>query len=490
MIRSNLAECILLNSERRRERVALRDDNHAITFGELRSAVDGYAGFLQNLGVKRGEVVGLTMRDGVHHVIAMLSIIRLGAVLLPLDVRWTSEEKDNVARAFGASYVITDTPSSCVLTSASVIEFDMVTSGAGHEFTPPADFSPDEPLLMSLSSGTTGIPKGPRITHRQMFLRHYSEWMSLDFSPNDVFLCATPLYFGGGRGFTLSYLLGGATIVFCQPPYRPGDIEALVRRYGVTTTFLVPTLLRRIKDSAPDVLEAMRSLRFVICSGSALHPKERDELLRTVNSRIVNFYASTEGGGVSVLNADEGGTGAPSVGRPILGSDIRICDDRGNALAIGEIGHIRQSAPWHPDGFFNNPEETARYFRDGWYLPGDLGYVDDDGYLFITGRSKDIIIRGGVNIYPAEIEALLISHPDVSDAAVVPKPSEELGEQVVAFVVAGADRVSDQELADYCRASLAPYKIPSEIHFIDELPRNSGGKVIKADLGKRLAAMP
>lgn len=486
MIAENIADYIAFNAIRRGDHIALIDATRKLTYAELNPEMMRYASFLRRNGVARGEIVGLTMRDGVDHVVAMLAIIRLGAVLLPMDARCTSVEKNNIACAFGASHVLTDVPEDCVLSGASVITHDPHVIGTELPVSLPEDFSADDPLLLSLSSGTTGTPKGPQLTHRQMILRHYSEWLSLGFHPDDVNLCATPLYFGGGRGFTLSYLMGGATVVFCPPPYRSDDIASLIRRHGVTTTFLVPTLLRRTVQSPPDVRSALQSLRLIISSGSALHPSERDEMLTSINPNIVNFYASTEGGGISILNPHERGDVARSVGRPVLGSRLQITDNDGHLLATGEIGHIRQSAPWHPDGFYRNPEETARFFQDGWYLPGDLGYLDEGGYLFITGRSKDVIIRGGVNVYPDEIEAVLLTHPAVKDAAVIGRPSPLLGETIVAFVAADEQLAQAATLAQHCNTSLASYKIPAEFHFLGELPRNSSGKIIKSTLAERL----
>lgn len=487
MIANNLADYIVMNATRRGERVAVCDSMKSLTYAELHTEVNGYAGFLQSQGVMRGNIVGLTMRDGVDHIVAMLAIIRLGAILLPMDARWTSVEKDNVARVFNASQAVTDAPDDCVLSAASVIVHDPDAADKAQLPDIPTDFTADEPLLLSLSSGTTGIPKGPQLTHRQMMMRHYTEWLSLGFHADDVHLCSTPLYFGGGRGFALSYLMGGATVVFCPPPFRPNDIASLIRQHGATTTFLVPTLLRRVAESHPDVLEAVRSLRFIISSGSALHPSERSDMLSRVNANVINFYASTEGGGATILYPYEQGPTAGSVGRAVLGAQLRVTDSEGKVLGAGEIGHIRQSAPWHPEGFHGNREETEKFFQDGWYLPGDLGYLDEAGYLFITGRSKDLIIRGGVNIYPNEIEAALVDHPAVADAAVIGRPSPELGETVAAFVVADGGRVDIAVLAKHCREFLAAYKIPEEFHFVSELPRNSGGKVIKSELVAKLA---
>ncbi len=487
MIVQNLAEYIDLNALRRRERVALIEGERQLTYPELAQAMHRVGGLLQSRGVARGDVVGLSLRDGIDHMVAMLAILRIGAVLLPMDARWTAAERAGAATRFGARLVVTDAPEGCDPEAAELLVFAPEAYACDRPVALPADFSADEPLQFSLSSGTTGRPKGPLLTHRQLMQRHYSEWLGLGFLADDVNLCATPLYFGGGRHFTLDYLMGGATVVFCPPPYKPEEVGALIARHGVTTTFLVPTLLRRVLEAPETVRRPFQALRFLICSGSALHPEERAEMMARITPNIMNFYASTEGGGVAILYADAPQAAAGSVGRPVLGAEISIADDAGHALPQGEIGHIRQRAPWLPEAFYDDPAESARVFRDGWYLPGDLGFLDAAGYLHITGRAKDMIIRGGVNIYPNEIEAVLLAHPAVGDAAVVGQPSRMFGEEVAAFVVATGP-VDAAALTAHCRERLAAYKVPKLVRFLDSLPRNSAGKVLKAELSAEAAA--
>ncbi len=173
-----------------------------------------------------------------------------------------------------------------------------------------------------------------------------------------------------------------------------------------------------------------------------------------------------------------------SVGRAVLGSTLQIADENDNPLPVGATGLIRHKAPWHPPGFYNSPEESKRAFRHGWYYPGDIGHVDERGYLFITGRAKDMIIRGGVNIYPDEIEATLLKRPEIVDAAVVGRSHPELGEEVVAFVVAEGP-IDPDALKAHCRADLAGYKVPVEFIAIDAMPRNQSGKILKHVLRAR-----
>jgi acyl-CoA synthetase (AMP-forming)/AMP-acid ligase II len=478
LIAENLVDLVRMNALRLPEKVALVDGARRITYAGLYEMVLAVAAALQEHGVRRGRIVGVVMPDTVDHVVTMLAVLRLGAVLLPMDVRWTEAERANVVLAFDADAVVLQDEAT-VAKGVAAIRFEPAMLSGSSRPILPSDFNADEPLLLSLSSGTTGIPKGPLLTHRQMMLRNQAEWISLGYLQDDVFLCATPLYFGGGRGFTLSYLTAGGTVVLAPPPLKLPDLAAMIRQEGVTTTFLVPTQLRRLLPEPAAVQAPFRGLRLVVSSGSVLHAAEREAVRLAVNARILNLYASTEGGAVSVLYPGEVGSG--SVGRSVLGSAFGIATESGEALAPGHTGLIRHRAAWTPAAFHRNPQETARWFRDGWYYTGDVGHVDAAGFLHITGRAKDMIIRGGINIYPDEIEAALIAHPAVADAAVVGRAASDIGEQVVAFVVLAAE-LDETALRTHCQERLAPYKVPSAFVRVAELPRNPGGKVEKAIL--------
>ncbi|MCX7324972.1 MAG: AMP-binding protein [Hyphomicrobiales bacterium] len=488
MITANIANYITMNAARRPEKVALIQGDRSVTYASLDRDVSALCMTYQDAGLGRGDIVGIAMRDSIDYVAMMLAAFRLGIVLLPMDSRWTPVEKANVARFFEARAVVLDTGTETVVGNSPVLRFDPAMyrrDTAGLRL--PDGFSADEPLVLSLSSGTTGIPKGPMISHRHYMLRHYTEWLALGFLQTDINLCSTPLYFGGGRYFTLSYLLAGATVVINSPPYELAELASVISRFGVTTTFLVPTLLRRLATEPDDVRAPFQKLRFIVCSGSSLHPTESAELSAKVNSCIINHYASTEGGSVSMHNPMVEGPANGSVGRSVLGSTLEIADADDNALPQGETGLIRHRAPWHPAGFHNSPEETKKAFRKGWYYPGDIGHIDPNGYLFITGRAKDMIIRGGINIYPDEIEATLLTMPQVEDAAVVGRPSAELGEEVVAFVTVKS-AVDPEMLRAHCRSVLSAYKVPAEIIFLDALPRNQSGKIVKAKLRESFEA--
>jgi acyl-CoA synthetase (AMP-forming)/AMP-acid ligase II len=261
----------------------------------------------------------------------------------------------------------------------------------------------------------------------------------------------------------------------------------------ITSVFLVPTLLRRLLAACEDRSgAAFPGVRRLISSGSILHSRERDLIRRKLTPEFYNFYASTEGGGVSVLGPDDPDTVSGSIGRPVFGTEVDLVDTDHNPVPAGEVGAIRYRGGTVADGFYRAPEASAEAFRDGWYYPGDLGRYDPDGYLYLVGRAKDMIIRGGINIYPFEIEQLLLSHPDIAEVAVVAWPSPDLGEEVAAFVVPKdpTSALDPGALTDFCRSSLAPYKVPRAFFATDEMPKNAMGKILKPALAKLLPENP
>ncbi len=477
----NLVDAILANAARRPEWPALEHASETMTYAALRDAVDDRARRLRAAGVMPGDLVGIAMRDTIDSVVTMLALFRCGGVMLPVDVRWTAAEQGHVLDFFAAAALLVDEP----VIGLTVRQWAIAT--LPQPVPGPVDWphDPDGPLLLSLSSGTTGIPKGPRLSSRQFQARLMAEWIGLGFLSSDRFLCATPLYFGGGRGFTLSHLVGGATVVLHPPPYDAGELPHVIERARITSLFLVPTILRRLAMGEEAGRADLSRLRLLISSGSAFHPEERARVMATLTPGFYNLYASTEGGSISVLTPEAPREASGSVGRSAVMSAFEIVDDAGDPVGAGTVGHIRQRAPWVPEGFWNNPGETEKSFRHGAYYPGDMGFVDTGGFLHITGRSKDMIIRGGVNIYPNEIERVLLTHPAIAEAAVVAWPSAEFGEEVAAFVTLRS--AADPEvLRRHCRESLASYKVPRAVFVVDDMPKNSAGKVQKPRLAKGL----
>jgi acyl-CoA synthetase (AMP-forming)/AMP-acid ligase II len=485
----NVADAIFHNARRRPAHPAIVDRGGTVTYAKLADLVYRTAGHLQDIGAKPADIIGVALGDDADHVVALLAIAWLGAVILPMDVRWTAEEKRRVAAHFGARFVLV-TAGEAPLPGVETIAVDR----SWHERVARRDGAcafvrrREQPLLLSLSSGTTGAPKGPMVTHGHTLSRLYIYAFSLTFNEADRFITATPLYFGGARYMTLAYLFMGATVVLFPAPYEPGELAAAVNAQEITALFLVPTLLRRLMELPKPSLPLLPRVRLLISSGASLYPDERRRIMRELCPNFFNFYSSSEGGGISLLRPEHPDAASLSVGKVVFGAEVEIIDQGHRPVPPGTVGMIRYRGGAVANSYYRDPEESALAFRDGWYYPGDLGRFDADGFLHLAGRAKDMIIRGGVNIYPAEIETTLVAHAAVAEAAVVGWPSRERGEEVAAFVVRRGD-VSEGELIAHCRASLAPYKIPKGVFFVDALPRSGLGKVLKPALVERLRAL-
>jgi acyl-CoA synthetase (AMP-forming)/AMP-acid ligase II len=470
------------------DKPAIVHGDSVILYRDLDPLVRRSAAHLYSLGLAPGDVAGVALRDSVEHLVILAGLARAGIVILPIDWRWTPAEQERVARHFGAKAVLVE-PGRPRPAGFDCIEINLEWNekvsqeNSGREF-PEGDI----PLLMSLSSGTTGRPKGPRLRHSQFMARYRVFWINLGFNSQDRFLSATPFYYGGGRTFALVMLYSGGTVYMLPPPYGPEELCEAVARHRISAIFLVPTLIRRLLTLKEEQMKPLKGMRLLLSSGSALHPDERRIIRAQMCPGFIEYYSSSEGGGVSFLTPEDPERFGNSVGRPVFGVDVQCVDEAHQLLPPGQVGRIRYRGPAVADGFWNDPEATRESFREGWWYPGDLGMLDEHGYLYLKGRSKDMIIRGGINIYPGEVEAVLQSHPAVADSAVVGWPSREFNEEVAAFVILKGN-ARPMDLRDLCRSQLAPYKVPREVFVVQEFPRNALGKVIKTELSAKLPSL-
>jgi acyl-CoA synthetase (AMP-forming)/AMP-acid ligase II len=477
----NLAEALAHHARARPSRPALIAGDRQILYRDFYPLVERTAAALLSSGVNQGDFVGLALKDTIEHIGLFYALARIGAIILPMDWRWTLLEQAQIARHFNPRFVLVE-PGGAI-PGLPCIAMDAAWTARVEQTIArrPYPSGGDLPLLVSLSSGTTGRPKGPLLTHHQFFRRFMTHWIDLNLNSHDRYVSATPLYFGGGRTFAMSVLFSGGTVVLFPPPYQPIELAREIARQNATSLFLVPTLIRRLLDLAPEDAAPFKRLRLLLSSGSALHPDERRAIRARLCGNFCEYYASTEGGGVSLLTPEDQEVHGDSVGRPVFGVDVEVVDDADRVVAAGETGRLRYRGPAVAQGFYGEAERDPEAFRDGWFYPGDLACMNEDGFVFLRGRRKDMIIRGGINIYPTDIEAALLAHPAIAEAAVVGLPDGEFGEQVAAFVIVRKE-VAEAELLDWCRQRLAPYKTPKSIVQLSELPRNSGGKILKQQL--------
>ena len=346
--------------------------------------------------------------------------------------------------------------------------------------------APETPLLISLSSGTTGCPKGALVTHRQMYERFVNQWVSLSFNVTDRFVSVTPMYFGGGRSFTMSFLAAGATVILDPLPHTPEALTALIQTSRASVTFMVPTMLRRLLPLAKaEQGLLLPDLRRLLVSGAVLYAEEAQAMRQQITPQLLGYYASSEGGGISILQPHEIAAYADTVGRPSFRVDLEVVDEHGASMPERSIGRLRYRGPGVATTFLDEDGRESAGDAAGWFYPGDLAAIDPQGYVTLHGREKDVIIRGGVNIYPAEVERVLMEHAAIREAAVVPWPSPALGEEVAAFIVY-SQAAPEADVLAFCRAHLASYKVPSAIFPLEALPKARSDKIDKAALQAQL----
>jgi acyl-CoA synthetase (AMP-forming)/AMP-acid ligase II len=474
----NLASVVREHANQHANKAAILCGEQSLSYAQLWQVIEGIALRLAEAGAGAGDRVGLAMKEHPLHLAAHYAVARLSAVIVPMDHRWTDHEKAAAAAAFDTKIVVDDGAGiSGVETLAldeSLLDTDVSTLGDIDET--------DCDLLISLSSGTTGKPKGALVTHRNLYERFVSQWHAIGYGANDCFALLTPFYFGAGRSFGMSLLAAGGTVRIAPPPLKPPQILNILSDATVTATFLPPTLLRRLfafhEAGAPPLLA---NLDYLIVSGEPLYADEAHECLQKICPNLYSYYASSEGGGISVLRAEDFEEYAATVGKPTYKTDVEIVDNDDNELHVGEVGRLRYRGPGVATRYLDSDGSEHEAAVGGWFYPGDLAEKLDTGFIALRGRDKDVVIRGGINIYPAEIESALQQHPDVDEVAVAGVKDAARGEIVIAFVV-GSANLSREQLADYSRSVLAPYKVPQEFRLLEELPKRSSGKIDKVAL--------
>jgi malonyl-CoA/methylmalonyl-CoA synthetase len=484
-----------------------------VTYRELDELVGQTAEYLQSLGVQPGDRVALQLTKSREFILLHLATIRLGGITLPLNLAYPPDEieyflSDSEAKLFFTlesskgkiQSILSRLPElqECVfLNPAKPEQFEtLITNYQLPHFDSPLDAK--KSLISNLSdtaviiytSGTTGRPKGAEITHGNLISNLQSLHTAWGWTPEDVLLHVLPIFHVHGLFVALHGALhAGARTLLMREFDARRTLQMLAS--GTCTVFMaVPTIHQRLLD-VPDASQFDLSHIRLITSGSDRLPDEVfKSFQQTFHYTLLERYGMTETG-MNCSNPLHGERRLGSVGLPLSGVDVRVVNPETDApLPDGEIGEVQLRGPNVFKDYWKQPQKTAEAFTaDGWFRTGDLGFREPDGYLTLCGRSKDLIISGGLNIYPPEVERVLAEHPSVAACAVIGCPDREWGERVTAVVVLNQDKaVSEVELIAFCRERLAPYKSPKSIVFKDGLPRNAMGKVQKAELRKTVCS--
>jgi acyl-CoA synthetase (AMP-forming)/AMP-acid ligase II len=482
-----------------RDRVAVSCGPARRTWGQLRVQSESLARGLAGDGLGRHDVVALYMHNRLEYVEVIYGLALLGVALLPLSPRWVQPEVVDALRACGASAIVTDPGGAAVARGAGaeagldrgrVLEVggsyeDVLARGAqdGRELPGPDEA---DTFRLAYTSGTTGRPKVCVVPHRATVQSWMEQSIAFGIGSGDVELAIGPLFHGLGFSCVLQQLYAGGAVRILE---RFDAARALAEIAEERPTVLrgVPMLYDRLLAALGGGRHDVSSLRYVMTSGAPMPAVTKRALIRAFPSAaVVEFLASTEAGLFTAnwLGADD--RTLDSCGRPFFRTEIQIRDAQGRVLPAGEVGEICKRGLLQGPAYLGDPERTAEGFFGAWFRSGDLGYQDADGYVYVVGRTKDVIVSGGINVYPGEIEAVIHELDEVAEVAVVGVPDAVWGEAVKAVVVPNAGRdVSPAAVDAACRARLAGYKRPRVIELAGELPRTASGKVLKRDLQER-----
>lgn len=473
----NVAHGLVWSAAREPRKVAVRAGRRPLTYRDLNGRVNRLAHALSGLGLGPGDRLLLLLGDRLEHLEALFAAAKVGVVAAPVDHRWRPEEVRHAVALYEPRAVIyeeatrplvddVDGPRLCLETDYE----PLLARAAGDEALRPVAM--EAPFVIASTSGTSGLPKGIVLSHRSMLWRMPIYAFDFGIGPGDTWLSVTPLAQGGGRAFALAHLIRGGTVLL-EGDFDPAGALATIARERVTSCFMVPTMFRRLL-ATPGVADAdTSSLRCLISSGAPLPPETRQGVLERITPNLYQFYSSTESGGITVLPPGLQAAKGDSVGLGVFGKELRLTAD----------GEVLSRGPAVMMEYFRDPEATAAAFRGDWFCPGDVGRFDEDGFLYIVGRTKDMIITGGLNVYAAEVERVLGEHPAVAEVAVVGCPDPEWGEIVKAVVeLKPGCSVSAEALIEHCRRHLASYKKPRVVEFVAELPRTTTGKIARQRL--------
>lgn len=514
----NLVSCVRQQAAEQPEKIAYHFMGKDTSYGEFEHTVGRFAQGLQDLGVQKGDHVAFLLGNTPHYLIALYATMRLGATAIPVNPIYTPDEISYILRngdvkavialdallplvevgvqAFPevVTFVVCETTADVAEKIAALSEeakakthlFSHIVASATGSLEP-VNIAQDDTAIILYTSGTTGNPKGAMLTHGNVYSNARDVSTYLGYRANDRIIATLPVF----HVFALTVvvnapLISGATVLL-TPRFSPSEIFTLAREQQATVFAGVPTMYNFLYLLPEGKPEDFSTIRLAISGGASLPVALLHNFEKKFNVRVSEGYGLSEASPVTCFNPLDRERKAGSIGTSINNVENRVVDVNGIDVPVGEVGELVVRGPNVMKGYYKMPEETAMAIRDGWLYTGDLAKVDDEGYFYIVDRKKDMIIVGGYNVYPREVEEVLFAHDNIVEAAVVGYPDPNFGEAVHAYIVLKevAATTTDDILA-YCAKHMVKYKVPKVVEILDELPKNTTGKILRRTLKEKV----
>jgi long-chain acyl-CoA synthetase len=490
----NLASLLAESAERTPDAPAIRLGEVEMSYGELDERSARLATLLREKGFQPGDRVGVMLPNVLEFPIAYYGVLRAGGTVVPMNVLLKRREIAFYLKDSGAKLLLSwhgfveEARDGADEAGAELIAVEPATFAVALEEHEPAvglaETAEDDTAVILYTSGTTGKPKGAELTHHNLFRNaDVSSRTTSEISQGDVVLGALPLFHSFGQTVSMNASLKVGACLTLVPKFDPGEALATMQRDGVTHFYGVPTMYGALLHHPERESFDTSSLRICITGGASMPVEVLRGFEDAFGAKVMEGYGLSETSPVACSNHPDRERKAGSIGTPIEGVEMRIVDENDEPVAQGEVGEIVIRGHNIMKGYWQRPEATEEAMRGGWFHSGDMARTDEDGYFYIVDRKKDLIIRGGYNVYPREVEEVLYEHPKIREAAVVGVPHDEWGEEIGAAVVLHeGEELGPDEVSAYVKERIAAYKYPRVVWFLDDLPKGPTGKILKREI--------
>ncbi|WP_099157309.1 fatty acid--CoA ligase family protein [Virgibacillus ndiopensis] len=509
----NLSDQLSITARNHPNKTAFVFQNQKTSYMELEGAVTKFASQLCELGYQRGDHIALVVGNSPYYVIGLYGALRLGAVVIPINPLYTAHELSYILKNGDVKAVITmdillekfeaiaenlpgvDHYISCETgtdislknrtLSVKLKPFTEMVEEGSLMFDKPK-LNEEDTAIILYTSGTTGQPKGAMLTHKNLFSNAKDVADYLSINGDDRVIAALPMFHVFCLTVALNAPLMNGGTVLIMPKFSPQEVFRIANEYNATIFAGVPTMYNYLLQSADGKNVDLGEIRLCISGGAAMPVALLKNFEKEFGVMVSEGYGLSEASPVTCFNPLDRPRKPGSIGRNILHVENKVVDEFGEEVHVGEVGELVVRGPNVMKGYYNLPEETAVTLKDGWLYTGDMARMDDEGFFYIVDRKKDMIIVGGYNVYPREVEEVLYTHPDISEVAVIGIPDTNTGEAVMCFVVSSDSTLTEEVLIEFCKGHLAGYKVPAKIEFLDELPKNTTGKILRRNLKERV----